>query len=144
MAFARLYIQKFSRGRMPPHPPTTVAATLWVGQTKDRPPKISWPVRLCVVCHCSRIVKSCLLLILKFIYLFEILLLEVWLCRQIHSFFKLLELYRRANKICQGKLIVCTRPNSQQIDEVLCKLKGPNRNPFCCFYFPLWKLAETY
>ena len=46
MAFARLYISKFSRGRMPR--PTTLPAMLLVGRTKLRPPKISWPVRLCI------------------------------------------------------------------------------------------------
>ena len=49
MAFARLDISKFSRGRMPPDPPTSLAATPLVGRTNLQtppPPKISWPVRL--------------------------------------------------------------------------------------------------
>ena len=38
MAFARLYISKFSRGKMPSDPPTTTAATPFLGQTNARPP----------------------------------------------------------------------------------------------------------
>ena len=43
MAFARLYISKFSQGRIPPDPPTTLAAMQLVGQTNVRPPKFLGP-----------------------------------------------------------------------------------------------------
>ena len=38
MAFARLYISKFSRGKKAPVPPTTLAATPLLGQTNAHPP----------------------------------------------------------------------------------------------------------
>ena len=47
MAFARLYISKFSRGRMPPDSPHDTRLGRESGKlTSAPPPKISWPVRL--------------------------------------------------------------------------------------------------
>ena len=51
MAFARLYISKFSRGRVPPDPPTTLAATPLVGKTNARPSPKTFLTRTPMASH---------------------------------------------------------------------------------------------
>ena len=54
MAFARLYISKFSQGGYPRTPPRTFAAMLLVGQTNVRPPPKNFLARTLTWADCYR------------------------------------------------------------------------------------------